>query len=598
MTTILQTVGKGIQTRIPGTYIQSSFPPEAGGGTVPLGNVVILGESMDGVPAQTTDADITDANKFNFIGSSDQSFSTLKGMNGAYACSFFLDPSPDANLNKPSGVNFVRVNNATRATGNVKNGGATNIIDLKSTSWGYSGNQVSRKIIAGTTSGHRVTITQSGKQIADQDNVGYARFSIRYVGAGSAASMAITSSTLTTTVTGAVGDSLSLSLSNYPTMIELVSFIQQNAAYSCTLLSYTGAPTATMDVITGQDIKTASYTVNSNTLALIDWFNNNTGGVMTANITAGATYLPVDNDTAYVFLSGGTVTGATLTDWTNVLTWLKTQQGRVINCIIPATGDISIITAVKSYAEEMSSVINKHLQAGVFGAATSDNRATKLANARGLNSARGEYWITPILCRDYLYGNVARTFDPFYAGVMAAGIRYANDVTIAANDRPLQIQGVAETYNKDQKEEQILAGCSYVHPDGTQFVVGENVTTYQTTNEILSRPSMLRTCDAIDLDSIKQIQTRIRAMDRAATAGMIKDLENWIQNTLLVGYRDNQGWLTVDPNNNAPAFSNVSFSVTGTKFSMTYRGIVPSPILFVAVANEFVIVGSTLNQTA
>src|SRR5512135_446364 len=106
MTTILQTVGTGIQTRIPGVYIQSSFPPEAGGGTVPLGNVIIMGESMDGVPAQTTDADITDANKFNFISSSDQALSLLQGKNGAYACSFFMDPSPDAALNKPSGVNF------------------------------------------------------------------------------------------------------------------------------------------------------------------------------------------------------------------------------------------------------------------------------------------------------------------------------------------------------------------------------------------------------------------------------------------------------------------------------------------------------------
>src|SRR5512135_2062003 len=103
--------------------------------------------------------------------------------------------------------------------------------------------------------------------------------------------------------------------------------------------------------------------------------------------------------------------------------------------------------------QDMSSVINKHLQAGVFGAATGDSRATKLANARALNSARGEYWITPIYTRDALYGNIVRQFDPFYGGVMAAGIRYANDVTIAANDRPLQIQGVGETYTRDQQEE-------------------------------------------------------------------------------------------------------------------------------------------------
>ncbi len=88
---------------------------------------------------------------------------------------------------------------------------------------------------------------------------------VQYVGAGSAATMTIASSTLTTDVTDASGDNLNIDLTNasYDTLTELCTSIDGLAAYTCSGTNSTNYNThsASLADISGQDIRTAALPI-------------------------------------------------------------------------------------------------------------------------------------------------------------------------------------------------------------------------------------------------------------------------------------------------------------------------------------------------
>ncbi len=87
---------------------------------------------------------------------------------------------------------------------------------------------------------------------------------IRYTGSGTAATLTISGSTLTTNVTGATGDNLNVSLATYNTMAALEAYLSGMANYA---IGYdTSGPlvrpnthTTNLLHVSGQDIKTATY---------------------------------------------------------------------------------------------------------------------------------------------------------------------------------------------------------------------------------------------------------------------------------------------------------------------------------------------------
>lgn len=99
--------------------------------------------------------------------------------------------------------------------------------------------------------------------------------SIRYVGAGSAATMTIGSNTLSTSVTGAADNlSLDLTAAAYDTEQELCAYVDGLAAYTCTQVDAAynyRVPTRLLASVTGQDIRTSAYQANFDQAA---FFNN------------------------------------------------------------------------------------------------------------------------------------------------------------------------------------------------------------------------------------------------------------------------------------------------------------------------------------
>lgn len=578
----------GISTNIPDVYTKSEFPPSAGAAGAVTNIVAVIGSCNGGVPYNG--AGLNDEEKFSRISSVAQGLDVLRGGAAMHMAEFYLTPTKDPALGNPTQVLVFRVDPATQAVNTLEDGSSNDIIDLNSTRWGTLGNQLARKVEAATNLGHKVTIKFQGTTITEQDDVGLEYLAIQYTGAGSAAVMNITATQLDIAATAAPADDLTLLFTDYVKLGDLVEYINEQANYTCRLLSASNTDTTTFDAVTGQDIKTAEYTAVAHVEALIQFFNSQSQGEVEAALTTAAVRTDVANDANFVFMASGTKGVESATDWAAALTLMEKFK---INHVLAATGNTTYHAMVDAHLRLMSSIENKRNRSGGSGAAAAATLATRLNETKVLNSARFEYHMTPFKRADITNDNVLTSFEAFYGAALTAGIRFGNDVTISAVFKTLNVLALDETYDTPTKKQIIAAGGSLFDTEERGFVVRHNLSTYQGQNLILNLPSMLRTADAITLDSQVKIQTRLAAQTTAANSLIVADMKNYLLTNLLPGYRDDQHWITNDPITGEPAFSDVEFTLEGDAFYFSFTGIIPAPMHFVFVKQKFVVPGST-----
>lgn len=578
---------EGISTRVPGVYSKSEFPPGKGAGGASLNIVAIIGQGKGGIPYNATD--VADEDKFSVISSVGQAIDLIRGGDGLHMTEFFLSPSKDPTLSPPQLAVFFRVDPAIQGSSTLKSSG-TDKIDLKSARYGALANQISRKIEAGTNLGHKVTIKFQGETLVEQDDVGFEYFEIQYTGADATCAMTINGTQLSTVTTATTADDLTLLFSEYKKLGDLVAYINEQPSYTCTLLDKSNADTSTFDIITAQDIKAATYTAVADIEALIQFITDNSQGELVATLTSGATRVDIDNDASFVFLSSGSEGTTTNSEWAGALALMEKFS---INHVLAATGDQSIMAMVDQHCQDMSKIIAKRNRSCGGGALSGLTQAARKLEARALNSARAEYFGTEFTRPDVTNDNISSKFAPFFASAMTAGIRFGNHETISATFKTVNAIAVSETLNNDEADSFINAGVSYLEREERGIAVGHNVTTFQGENLILNLPSMLRTADAITLDSQAKIKLRIAGLKKAPSALVIKDIQNYLLTNLLPSYRDSKNWLTSDPISGDPAFSDIEFNLNGDRFDFSFTGIIPAPLHFVFIKQKFVITGSS-----
>lgn len=584
---------EGIETAVPGVYSKSEFPPSTGASGVSLNTVAIIGPSLGGIPYNASG--LEDSQKVNVVTSTAQALNILQGDAAYYMTEFYLSPTKDPNLNLPTRALVFNVRQLVQGTAVVQSTGPVDTIELTSTRYGTLANQLSRKIEAGTALGHKVTVKFRGETIAEKDNVALEYLEIQYTGAGTAATMTISATQLTTSVTGGPGgEDLTLAFTEFQRVGDLVNFINEQDAYTCSLLTRSNAKTTTFDLVTTQDIKSSAYTAVALVEALIQFFNNDSGGEIAANLKSGADRDDVLNDAGFVFFTGGSAGSApTNNDWSTTLELMKKFT---INHILVADGDPAVHAMASVHVNEMSSINNKNYRSASSGAssATSKTIADRIAECKALNDARFEYNFTPIKRPDALDENATRTFEPFYGAALYAGIKYGNDVTISATFKSVNILGVGETYDPVTEMDPIIqAGGSLLKFEDEGEVI-HNVTTYQGTNLILNLPSMLRTTDAITLDSQARILRRLKNINKAPNALVVNEFENFLRTNILASYRDEREWLTDEVQDGQvinPAYKDIEFTLTGDRFDFKFTGLVPAPLHYGFIKHKFVVPG-------
>jgi len=553
----------------PGSYTKRSFPAEQGLGNL-TGRVIIMGEATKGgVPFDAYD-EIEDV--INTVNGQAQALNVFGGGPLYYATEFFLTPTKDARFNTPSKADCIVVNQMTQASGVLLNS-AAEIIDLKFNKFGTDGNQAAVKISAGSVNGKLVQLLYKGSEVLNKDNVNIPMMSIQYSGVSDSALLSISATKITTVCSGAVGDNLDITLSEYEDLGSLVNYINSKTAYTCNLTGKSDETAQIFDIVSSQDIVSAAYACNAIVEALIRTITGSES--FTATLHSGATRLVPDNLSNYLFLAGGTVSAATTQNWTDALEKLEKYD---VNCLVIASGSATIKALVNAHLTKMNGMTVKKYRQGISGASTVENtKAARIAEMKGINSAYFEYCVSPFKRYDYVNKVVPTTdFEAFYLGAMIAGLRYANNVGMDVVFKYLDVLSTPEIKEEDQND-YAEAGATLIQKtnnvfNGTQnFEILINNTTYQGSQVTRTNPAVVYEINVLTKFYEEYIIEQLRALDSVANSVIIATIQNRITTYLFpILFRDSYKWITdyTDPDTGAvqPAFSNVVFRQEGEQF--------------------------------
>lgn len=351
----------------------------------------------------------------------------------------------------PTKIIVIRANPATQATGTLLDGSAGNTILLTSANYGALDNNLSVNIAAGTTTGKKVTVVYNGTgsnpgtaaQTFVGDNIIKTEFSLLYIGAGSTATATISETTLTTTTSIGGAENLNIALANFPTVQQLVNYINTtySALYTAVVLtSSPGDPTAAgLDHITTQTIKTTPYNVSGNVNAIIAFISST--GLITATRAPSTTGLLPTNQT--IVLTGGAEGSTDTTAWTNAI---NTAANQPVDIEVVLSGS-STIWGLLSTSISSTSVQGLNARRGLVGSSlgqTSSTLTTQLANVVAINNDRIGYIGQGITDINPLTG-LSTTFAAYiYAAQLAGlicGTPFGNSITFE------EVKGTALEWN-------------------------------------------------------------------------------------------------------------------------------------------------------
>jgi hypothetical protein len=322
-----------------------------------LSTVGLIGEAVGGQP-RTVQVFTTAAAVKAFYKSGDL----------VQAARMVADPANDPRL--PTGAQAIvcyKINNSTQATLS-KNG--THL--FTSLQYGLSTNSITVALAVGAGSERIITITD----IADDGTLvnevspalgGVGKFSIQYVGTATACTIVITATTLTLTTASpnVPADDMTLTLSNFRNLAELIRFIDAHVSYTCTSLITNTQAFNPLDLdALGSTSIMALTSIFARNFDLSDWINKNSQ-IISDTLTRGQTG-PIATFTT-TGLAGGTRGTSANSDW---VTGFAALGGLNMNQVVPlASADAvtvqgtftvdSILAAAVAHGKLYSSTVGR-----------------------------------------------------------------------------------------------------------------------------------------------------------------------------------------------------------------------------------------------
>lgn len=233
-------------------------------------------------------------------------------------------------------------------------------ITFTSRQYGIGTLTITVALAAGTGSSRILTVTDLDDFGALKTEVspelgGTGKFTVQYTGAGTPATLTITATQLTTAITGAPADALTLNFSDYPTLSALLARINATGVYTATALitNAVSFDTTKLDTIAAVDIKSpATGTFYARTFDIVDWINKNSS-IISATQTTGQAGPPAVLATTP--LAGGTRGTSANNDWITGFTALRSVR---INQIVPLVSKDAITAqGTFTYASILASLV-------------------------------------------------------------------------------------------------------------------------------------------------------------------------------------------------------------------------------------------------
>lgn len=380
---------------------------------------------------------------------------------------------PSAQAGSPSTVVAVRVNPATQASLALVDATPATVINLVATDYGLYTNQIKVKVEAGTSSGKKLT-TQFGNDYYTADNVARNAFKIRYSGAQASARMSVTGTTVTLEAPNATVVA-TIDLNTYDTVQELVDRINVVTGFAASVQDGNGNTPALngLDYVSNQDVKTADYIATAHLQAIVDWFNSQGEGFITATRAAGVGTLPAN--IAFTYLSGGSDGNTTNTEWSNAFTTLQSED---VQWVVPISSDPAIHAMADTHCSFMSTA-GKMERRSIVGAPLSTTDSAAITLAKAINSDRTS--LVHLGFYDYdLNGNLT-LFPPYILAALIAGAFSGVNPGTAMTNKTIKVRGLERKLRNPTDTDVLISGgvlCVEDTPNG--FKVVKSISTWLT----------------------------------------------------------------------------------------------------------------------
>ena len=440
-------------------------------------------------------------------------------------------------------------------------------------------------------------VTETSPEFGDPTK--YGKFTIQYVGAGSAATMTITATGLTTTCTGAAGDNLAIVFANYNSLNDIIFFIEGLAAYTCTALitNATSFDPTNLDGLTAQDIKTSLYTAMANNFDLSNWLNTNSSQVSVA-LTKGATGPRAV--LAKTALSGGTRGTSANSDWANAFTAMGSL--RVNQLVTLASADAtsvqgtytiaSINAALATHCQLMSATLGRNERQG--WASLSGTKSVLITAAQGFNSEHVCFSSQKLTRQSAVTANFVQ-FPEWSLACVMAGMRAGAPLGEPLTHKIIKATSIANdaswsTTNTNDIVDFLLNGIMMVTlVQGIGFRIEKGITTYtKSDNDAFTEESIVQNWKLIAYQWRTALENRYvgRPMDvgqiqtvKPFSAGILRDLrdagvitDSIVNGVLTPGY----GNISVNASNGVLDVSGNVSPTPGINFILNTAVLVPA----------------------
>lgn len=380
---------------------------------------------------------------------------------------------PSAQTGSPTTVVAVRVNPATQASLALVDATPVTVINLVSTDYGLYTNQIKVKVEAGTTAGKKLT-TQFGNDYYTADNVSRNAFKVRYSGAQASARMSVTGTTVTLEAPNSTVVA-TIDLNTYDTVQELVDRINVVTGFTASVQDGNGNTPALngLDYVSNQDVKTADYIATAHLQAIVDWFNSQGEGFITATRAAGVGTLPAN--IAFTYLAGGSDGTVTNTEWSNTFTTLQAED---VQWVVPISSDPAIHAMADTHCAFMSTA-GKMERRAIVGAPLSTTDSAAITLAKAINSDRTS--LVHLGFYDYdLNGNLT-LFPPYILAALLAGAFSGVNPGTALTNKTIKARGLERKLRNPTDTDVLINGgvlCVEDTPSGYKVV--KSITTWLT----------------------------------------------------------------------------------------------------------------------
>lgn len=379
-------------------------------------------------------------------------------------------------------VTFINVSENTQSSLTL-NSGASGMIDLKSVDYGLPSNLLQATVANGVVAGKTVTIYDGFLNVTAQaTNLGVP-FQLSYTGAASGVTYSVTTSggvaTQFSTSSPNPGESVSVNLSNYPTVSLLAQYLNGTGFYSAQVISQGDLPSNNLDSATTLALSSGFAGVFA-TLGDVIWFVNQHGqNLATAALHAGAvssSASPLTNISATQF-AGATSVPPVLSDYASGFNVALTQPGFVAFADSNAAGVISLGV---QHAFTASQPVNGKFRRFITGSSTGDSIATTTANSRGCNAKEATY-VYPGFYANSTFTGQKTLYSGLYAAAAVAGMIAGNPPATPLTNKSLAGIGVEVQLTTSQIDQLQQAGVMplYVSAQTGVPTIVSDFTTWQ-----------------------------------------------------------------------------------------------------------------------